>query len=113
MSHAPHAHVLFRVGADLVDGEVGAAALVVGAEPEAEQHVDDAVDDEAGERTEGRAHQAADQLRGEGDAAQAAERLQAEDAAGDAAPQPAQSVQGPHAQHVVELPLGLLASWNT
>ena len=51
-----------------------------------QQHVDDAVDDEAGERAVGRAHQAADELRGEADAAHAAERLQAEDAAGDAAP---------------------------
>ena len=44
------------------------------------------VDDEAGERAVGRAHQAADELRAEADAAQAAERLQPEDAAGDAAP---------------------------
>ena len=46
-SYAPHPHVLLRIGADLVDGKIGTAMLVLGAEPQPQQLVDESVDDEA------------------------------------------------------------------
>ena len=65
------------------------------------------IDDETSDRRIGSTHHAADELRPEAHAAHAAEHRQPEDAAGDAAPQPAQAMQRPYAEHVVELPLGI------
>src|SRR5689334_14066920 len=97
------ANVLFRIGPDLVHGEVGAAPFVLWRESETEQHIDTAINQVAGKGTEAGAEQAAEQLREEADTTHAAQCLQPEDTAGDTSPQSTQSVQRPHAEDVVEL----------
>ncbi len=88
-SDAAHPDILFRIGADLVDRQVGAPPFVIRRHPEAERRIDNPVDDRPGDKAERCAGDRSDKLRGERHAAQSAERLQAEDAAGDPAPQSA------------------------
>src|SRR5690348_17303317 len=92
-----------RFGADRVDREVRAAALLFVGQADADGALDDGVDDAAGREGVGGDDDRAENLNDRRDAAHAAESFEPKDAAGDAAPQAAEAVQGPDAEHVVDL----------
>src|SRR6185369_18068569 len=85
--------------------EVRPAPLVLGRKAQTEDHVDQGIDNGACNERIGGTQHATDELGEEAYPAHAAEHGLTEDSAGDTAPQPAQPMQGPDAQHVVELPL--------
>jgi len=97
------AHMILRIGADGVDGKVGAGELFVFAQPDADRLVEDAVDDEAAGQGEEDGRQGACQLGNEADATHPTQGLLAEDAGGDAAPGADYAVQWPDPQHVIDL----------
>ncbi len=86
-----------------MNGEVRPPELVLGIEPDADRRLERAVDREPPGEREHDARAGADHLGRETDPAHAAQRRLAENAAGDPAPGPAQAVERPDAEHVVDL----------
>src|SRR3546814_8079981 len=79
----------------------------LGREAYADVSAEQAIDGKACDQRIGRARQRAEKLAPKGDAADAAKACQPEDAAGDAAPEAANAMQRPDAEHVVDLELAL------
>ena len=87
-----------------MDGKVGAVVFILLVQADAHQLLDDAIDQATAHQGDNDGQAGHEQLGQEGHATGATQGLQPEDAGGDAAPGAAQAVQGPDAEHVVDLP---------
>ncbi|RMP71976.1 hypothetical protein ALQ17_05320 [Pseudomonas fluorescens] len=87
-----------------MDRQVCAVILLFLAQAQPVHALDHAVHQQAAGQRDQHAKGGADQLADQADTAQATQCRLAEDAAGNAAPHPTQTMQRPHAQHVVDLP---------
>src|SRR3569623_1115084 len=96
-----------RLGTDLVDAEVGAGIFLFLAQTQTERGLQSAIDDTAARQCDQHAKSGTKKLRQQAHSAESAQRRTAENARGNAAPHAAQAVQGPHAEHVVDLPFVL------
>src|SRR5512137_3074289 len=72
-----------RCRPDLVNREIRAFELLLRAQPQADEPLEELIDDETADQRDGDAERGADQLRAKRYATQATECLQAEDAAGN------------------------------
>ena len=91
-------------GADLVDRQIRPVVFLFLGESQADGLTHDAVNQQGADDRNDETEQGAEQLTGEADATHAPQGFTAENPGGYATPGAAQTVQRPHAQHVVYLP---------